>query len=433
MTLSAVHSGAPNRRSNLLRYSLLAFPLTCAGLPIYVHAPALYATELGVSLTTIGLLLLILRIVDAVQDPWIGSLSDRWHAQRHWVMAVGIGLLGGGFWMVFHPLIATPVVWFGVAILLCTTGFSIVSINVQALGGLWRASTLERTRITSWREAIGLLGLLWASITPTLLGSEKEALSAFHLFALMYLPILAVCGWVFFGWMRIATLNEPDTYVGGGGGGVSVSLRRLATPWHRRFFGIYLCNTFASAIPAVLVLFFIRDRLQASDIAGVFLLLYFLSGAAAMPLWQLLARRLGKQQAWMVSMVLAAVTFVWAFTFVAGDVVAYAVVCVLSGLALGADLALPPSIVADKINEHNDEALAARYFSVMTFLSKAALALATGVTLPMLGLLGYQPGAVADYSVTEPLSYAYALIPSILKASVALWLWRFGRATKIAL
>ena len=375
----------------------------------------------GVSLTTIGLLLLILRVVDAAQDPWIGSISDRYHHRRALIMLAGMGLLGGGFWMVFHPS-ASPVVWFALAILLCTTGFSIVSINVQALGGLWQANTHERTRITSWREAIGLLGLLWASITPTLLGSENDSLAAFHVFALLYIPLLIGCGLVFFHWMHTATIRKPESSLSS-----PPSLLRLATPWHLRFFAIYLSNACASAIPAVLVLFFIHDRLDAAAMTGVFLLLYFLSGAAAMPLWQRLAKTLGKQRAWMLSMVLAALTFVWAFTFTAGDVVAYGVVCVLSGSALGADLALPPSIIADRINEHNDEAMASRYFSVMTFLSKAALALATGITLPLLGLLGYQPGNVADYTVTEPLSYAYALIPSLLKVSVAVGLWRFCR------
>ena len=60
--------------SQRLSHGLLALPLTFAGLPIYLHAPDFYAADLGIPLSTIGLVLLALRMVDAVQDPLIGAL-----------------------------------------------------------------------------------------------------------------------------------------------------------------------------------------------------------------------------------------------------------------------------------------------------------------------------------------------------------------------
>ena len=50
-----------------------------------------------------------------------------------------------------------------------------------------------------------------------------------------------------------------------------------------------------------------------------------------------------------LSMGVAIAAFVWAFFLPPGNAVAYGVICVLSGLALGADLALPPSMLADVI------------------------------------------------------------------------------------
>ena len=66
----------------LIQYGLIAFPLAFAGLPIYLHAPDFYAVNLGLRIEAIGAVLLILRLFDAVQDPVIGRLSDRFHAQR---------------------------------------------------------------------------------------------------------------------------------------------------------------------------------------------------------------------------------------------------------------------------------------------------------------------------------------------------------------
>lgn len=409
-------------RFALLQYGLLALPLAFAGLPVYVHAPDFYAAELGVSITLIGSILLFLRIIDAVQDPLIGSLSDKFHQYRKYIMLVGMVVLVAGFLLLFNPNPIQPLLYFALGIFLCTTGFSIVSINLQGLGGLWKSSINERTRVTSWREAFGLVGLLLASIAPTILGVNEDPESAFSKLSILYIPLLAFAALLFLRWFKAADISIPSPK--------ELPFKNLKTSWNIKFFAIFLCNNFASAIPAVLVIFFIRDRLDAEELTGLFLLLYFVSGAVSMPLWQLVAKKIGKYKAWLAGMLLAVLTFVWAYALGQGDVVAYGIVCVMSGLALGADLALPPSIIADRIADNKHELLASRYFSVFTFLSKAALALATGLSLTALGYLGYQPGAVENYEVTDYLSITYALIPCALKLLAAFCLWRFIKNQK---
>ena len=111
-TASGVHE-KPGIRS-LAAYGLMAFPLAFVGLPIYLHAPDFYAVNFGQSLTTLGAVLLALRLFDAVQDPVIGSLSDRFHTRRKEVLALGALLLGAGFWMLFNPHMQSPLTWFAV-------------------------------------------------------------------------------------------------------------------------------------------------------------------------------------------------------------------------------------------------------------------------------------------------------------------------------
>jgi GPH family glycoside/pentoside/hexuronide:cation symporter len=405
------------RTGELIRHGFMAFPLAFAGLPIYLHAPDFYATSQGVSLTILGLVLLGLRFVDAFQDPLIGSFSDRNAAWRRIIISVGSIMLGGGLWMIFHPLQSAPVLWFALSVFICTTGFSIVSINLQALGGIWQAGEHDRTRITSWREAFGLSGLLAAAISPTLLGLDRDPSAAFHTLSLIYLPVLILATWLLLAWQNSAPLrhtgHRPDR----------TNWRELVThPWRRQFFGIFLLNTFASAVPAVLVLFFIRDRLGAPELSGLFLLIYFLSGILAMPIWQKLSKHLGKVTAWALSMAVAVATFLWAVFLGDGDVVAYALVCALSGLALGADLALPPSILADHIDAGNQQGEAARLFSIMTLMSKSALALATGLALPVLGLAGYRPGIEMTPELNISMNLAYAALPCLFKVITLLWL-----------
>jgi Na+/melibiose symporter-like transporter len=138
-----------------------------------------------------------------------------------------------------------------------------------------------------------------------------------------------------------------------------------------------------------------------------------------MPFWVRFAGRAGKVRAWLLAMVMAVAAFVWAGFLGAGDAAAFTVVCVLSGFAFGADLALPASLLADLIDD--DEDACGRpdgaYFGLWHLLEKLALALAAGITLPLLQWLGYQPGSVAGAG--SALSLVYALLPCAIKLSAA--------------
>ena len=433
MSDPAAHRGTPSGlppkigRPDLFLYGSLALPLAFAGLPVYLHAPDFYATSYGVSLASLGAVLLGLRIVDAVQDPLIGAFSDAFAARRKTILLAGAFMLLAGFAGLFNPPALSGgghLAWFAVSVFICTTGFSILSINYQALGGIWPASSSDRTRITGTREALGLVGILMASVLPSVLRNTYDAAAAFQVVTLALAVLLIGGGWLFLRWFAKGHLacapsstDKPQT--GPASGGFSSLLRG---GWARRFYGIYFISNFASAIPAVLVLFYIRDRLAAESWTGLFLLVYFLSGAASMPVWQMVGRRVGTARAWGISMIVAVITFVWAFTLGAGDIVPFVIVCVLSGSALGADLALPPALLADRIERAGDQAIASRYFAGATFFAKASFALATGLSLPMLDALGYVPGQPAVAEVGLYLSGVYALAPCAIKIVAAVWL-----------
>lgn len=394
----------------LFTYSALAMPLSFAGLPIYLHAPDFYAVTLAQPLGSLGLVLLLLRLVDALQDPLIGSLSDHFPNHRPAILVAGTVMLAAGFWMLFHPLPSAPLIWFALSILICTTGFSVVTINLQTLGSLWKVASTERTRVTGWREGFGLLGLLAAAIVPALLTRWTGAAQAFHILTLLFLPLLAGSLFLLLHWQKTAEISVAKNEL------PQKNWRDLLDDrWRTFFYALVFLNTFASAIPAVLVMFFVRDLLGAEAFIGLFLLLYFLSGAASMSLWIRLAGKLGKIRAWQTSLLLAVATFIWAVFLGPGDLAAYAIICALSGLALGADLALPPALLADHIEADNRQAEASRLFSLMALLSKVALAAATGFALASLDAFGYVPNTVLTPKLEWTLSLTYAAVPCALK------------------
>jgi len=118
-------------------------------------------------------------------------------------------------------------------------------------------------------------------------------------------------------------------------------------------------------------------------------------------------------------MLLAVANFSWAFFLQAGDVFQYGMVCVLSGLALGADIALPPAILADLIHHSRTQDHAAVQYSLLALFSKIGLALASAVVLPVLGLVGFVPMTSNTPHALLFLSMAYAVLPCVLKLAAA--------------
>ncbi len=148
-----------------------------------------------------------------------------------------------------------------------------------------------------------------------------------------------------------------------------------------------------------------------------------------MPLWLRAVRRWGAAATWLLGMGLAVAAFVWAAALQPGDRWGYAVVVLLSGAALGADLVMPPALLAVLIREagHGDR-LEGAYFGLWNFVAKLNLALAAGLALPLLAAFGYRPGE-AQTGALPPLVIAYCLLPCALKLIAAFLLWRgFVRA-----
>jgi Na+/melibiose symporter-like transporter len=187
---------------------------------------------------------------------------------------------------------------------------------------------------------------------------------------------------------------------------------------------VFMLNGIASAIPATLVLFFVQDRLQAPEaLQPAFLGSYFVCAALSIPLWLMGVRRIGLARCWLLGMGLAVAVFIWALQLGAGDSNAFLVVCALSGVALGTDLALPGAMLAGVIQRAGDSGHAeGSYFGWWNFATKLNLALAAGLALPLLELFGYSPG-VRDPLALQALSFAYCLLPCALKLAAAALLY----------
>jgi Na+/melibiose symporter-like transporter len=379
-------------------------------LPLYVVLPNHYATQFGVPLAALGGVLLGARLLDAVADPLIGRAADGWlaaGAQRTWwAMAMAALLLAVGFTALFFPQVSgTPALlaWCAGTLAVTYMGYSVVTVAHQSWGARLGGDARQQARIVAWREGLALAGVLIASVMPSLAGLPVTT---------VVFVALLVAGML---WLRTATRPAASR---GPRQHVSLALP-FATPAFRRLLAVYLVNGIASAVPATLVLFFIRDRLQAPAYEALFLASYFAVGALSIPLWVRAVHRIGLERAWLASMGLAIAVFVWASALGAGDVAAFTMVCALSGLGLGADLTLPSAMLAGVIQRagHGAQSEGA-YFGWWHFATKLNLALAAGIALPALSWFGYSPDSRSPQALAA-LTAAYCVLPCVLKLAAA--------------
>jgi glycoside/pentoside/hexuronide:cation symporter, GPH family len=391
-----------------LRYGWLGLPLAFVALPLYVILPKHYADAFGVPLAALGAVLLGARLLDAFADPLIGRWSDGWlgHGARRawWVAALAAVVLAVGFHGLFFPMVAGTtalLVWCAALLAVTYLSFSVVTVIHQAWGARLGGDAPQRARIVAWREGLALAGVMVATILPAVAGLWTTS-AAFAVLLVVGIGLLAFA---------------PEPAATGPSRTVVPMSLPFRTPAFRKLLLIYLLNGIASAIPATLVLFFIDDKLEATARQPMFLAAYFAAGALSIPLWVHAVRRFGLPRTWLFGMLLAIAVFAWAALLGAGDVWPYLAVCVLSGIALGADLTIPSAMVAGVIQRagHGQQAEGA-YFGWWNFATKLNLALAAGVALPALQWFGYAPGS-RDPQALQALMLAYCVLPCILKAA----------------
>jgi len=397
-----------------LAYGALGLPLAMAALPVYVHVPRFYAESVGIDLTLLGAVLLAARLLDAGLDPLIGWWGDRRQARRGMIL-LALPCLALGMLALMHPPAAHALPWLAGALALTYFGYSLATIALQAWGAELGRDARERTLLTASREGFGLLGVVIAAVLPGLLAAD--AASGLSRLAWVFVATLAVlAGLTLLGAPRPPRLEARTQ-------NAAPPLAALGDAAFRRLLAVYLASGIAAALPATLVLFFVADVLQAEAWGGAFLALYFVAGAAGLPAWVTLARKIGRVRAWIVGMALSSLAFVWAYGLGAGDVAAFAAICLLSGLALGADLAFPPALLADLAERERTGVRAGGYFGWWGLATKLNLALAAGIGLPLLAWLGYRPSEAGG---TAALAAVYCLLPvgfKLVSAALA-WRWR---------
>lgn len=409
----------------LIAYAAPSIPLALLGLPLTVYLPAFWAGDMGLPLATVGAILTAVRLLDVITDPlagrWSDTLVSRFGRRKPFIAAAlpvaAIGIAG-----LFFPPEGAGGLWLFAFAALVTLGWTLLALPYQAWGAELSSDYAERTRITTWREAGTILGIVLSAALPTLLGITGTAATLALLAALtmgLALPLVLLMLW------RVPEVPRAPTAAAP----LSTALRTaMANAPFRRLLLAWLINGIANGLPAALFLLLCAQLLQAPDAAGPLLLVYFLAGVAGLPLWAAAARRWGKHRAWCVAMAWSCAAFAFVPLLGPGAVLPFAAISIASGLGLGADLALPPAMQADVVDLdelESGEQRAGLFFAAWTMAQKAGNALAVGIAFPLLGWAGFNAQGANTATALAALIALYCAAPIALKLAAVALMWRF--------
>lgn len=420
------------RGSVLLAYALPAFVVALPTIPVYIYLPALYGVELGLGLAVTGLVLLVARVFDTITDPIVGVLSDRLTVRglrrKPWI-ALGGAVAGIGLFNILNPPAVVGAAYLLGWSIVLYAGWTMVAVPYNAWGAELSEDYDERTRITSWREAIALLGIVGAgALTAGLAGqgwtdadsTGAIAWAAIGLGAIVVPILLFVVREGQPGGNAKAPAGSPHSR-----NGIWTLLRngpflRLISAW--------FLNGLANGIPAALFFIYLEYGLAAdARLRPLFVLTYFVAAVVSIPLWRLLSRWIGKHRTWCWAMLVTCAAFITVPALPQGAFAVFALVCVVTGAGLGADLVLPPAIQADVVDYQRlrfGHARAGLQFALWGMSTKLALAAAVGLALPGLEILGFDPVTSGDDGRLA-LAVIYALVPVVIKATAIAVVWRF--------
>jgi len=419
------------KRSTVLLFGTVGLPLAVIGYPIAIWLPPFYAGELGISLATVGLMLMLARFSDVITDPAIGFMSDkwktRWGRRKPWIFA-GTPLMVYGAFKLFVPHEGVGPFYLLFWISFMFLGSTMVSLTYQAMGAELSPDYHQRSRVTAAREGFVLLGLIVAAFVPAIVEYRGELDAG---------PVMEAMAWTVGISMPVAVLlllvfvREPQLenfkHVPFREGLLHVARNGPM----KRVLLIVLLVTFAESFRNALSVFFMRDVIAVPTI-GILYSYYFVAGLSAIPAWLMLGNKIGKHKAFAVCMVTVSCISVATFFLHNGQVTEFTALFIAKGACFGGLQFLPLSMLADVVDVDSARSGGRRagvIFAISGMTVKFAVALGTGVSLQILGIVGYiaaREEAIHNgpFQLTS-LAVFYAIIPALFFCAALKLTWGY--------
>lgn len=416
----------------LAAYAAPAFSQALIHGPVNTVIQGVYGKYFGMPLASIALVLVVSRIFDAVTDPLIGYLSDRYHTRwgqrKPWLVA-GSLLAVVACWFLYVPAEDITPGYFLLWFLLAYLGWTISEIPYRAWMAELSNDYNERTRIATWRtfaRYMGFIAFYGIPFLPMFETSEftPETLKVTAILATIALPTTAILA----AWLvprgTVLQRREP------------ISLRAAWPAVIHNKPLLLLLLSFAigglgTGCVAGLMFFFVDGHLGLGPTLALLFVLGAPVGALMMPLWNALAQRIGKARTWAFAYAITAVFLMLHLLIPVGEAgkpwLIGLFLLVFAASSVG--VVMPAALLADIVDYGRWKFkgdYAGSYYSLQTMVEKAVEGLGVAMGLAVLAWFGFDAQASEQTaSGTFGLLLGFPILPTILILITVPVIWHF--------
>ena len=398
--------------------------------PIHV-VQGIYAKHYGLSLTTIAGILLFARLFDAITDPVIGYLSDKSRIKtgtRKPTMILGAAVLVSSAYFLYSPPENVSALYFAFWFMAFYLGYTLFEIPYLAWGGEISHSSHEKNQTYLLRTATGYVGMALFYCIPLLpiWGTTEITPEILKFFAivsgLLMLPLLYFC------MKRVPDgrrYHEEISAVGKSGRLNQAAFRPIVNEMiHNRplllFFGAFLFAGSGLGMWMGLYFIYVDAYLNMGALfAEVTLISILVSMLGALILIKI-AKHLGKQRTWLLSMLLGLAVFIYTACLDPGNAGYWALLtlAITMFLCFVSVEALAKSMLSDIIDYSFWKFRTYRnstYFALYMLIYKGAGAIGAAIGLAIASWYGFDPSMdVQTESGIDGLKLAMSWVPLLL-------------------
>lgn len=385
------------------------------GLVLVTFIPTYYAVDLGLGLSTVGFIFVLGRLLDVITDPLIGYFSDRTQSRfgprRPWMIA-GTPLFCFAVWMLFCPPETVSLTYLIIASALYFLFYTVLDVPYSSVGLEISSYVHERSTLASTKAIFQVMGAIIAAFIPFVFALKMGASLELTTKAILILCFIGLILFLIFVPRRYPqnpTLNPNFT-------------RSLKTAFQQRPYKAllrsFLIVQSANSLTAGLTVLFVSHIIGTPDLVGLFMGLVLLSSALFLPLWVWISKRWSKKKAWSSSIILCAITLAFAPFFNEGDVITFAIFCIIIGGTFGCDAIMPTSMLADIVymtEKSGKGRLAALFLAIKNSASKLTFIVPMGLAFPAIEYAGFMPEGENTPKALFTLIFFYAFLPIFLR------------------
>ena len=372
-----------------------------------------------------GLVLTLVRVIDAFTDPAIGMISDRTHSRwgrRRPFILFGAFPVGVFFFLLFA---GTPVhgqngmfFYFLLVYALFFISYSVVNVPYSALTPDLTKDSDERTGLNGFRMASAIVGtLIAAGATTVLVGLFPNERTGYAVVAAIYGTIFILMSQIVF-W---GTKGKDRAIVQNGKEKI-LDLYKSALR-NKPFVLIavtYIIHSFAVTTISSSLIYYLKYYIGKEQMISIIFLVLLLTAMLFIPFWVWVSKKTGKKAAYMVGMSILAIAMVIMFFLKPGNVQWIYILAFIAGSGLSTFFVLPWAIVPDTIDYHKQrtgQQIEGVFYGIWNFGPKLGSAIA-GLCLGLgLTLFGYIPNLAEQAKMAIlGIRSIFCLVPAIIIA-----------------